>query len=93
MRKHPSTRLKSVGHVCGGVSLVLLLVLIVDTYFRSAPLPHINGMTFILCYASALTLSLVASLQASRWWWIESTVLIAITLLIWIGESLLENRL
>ena len=85
--------MKIVGHVCGSVSLVLLLVLIVDTYFRSAPSPNINGMTFILCYASALTLSLAASFQASRWWWIESAVLIAITLLIWIGEYLLENRL
>jgi hypothetical protein len=81
------------GHLCGLLSLVLIAVLVVETYFRSAPAPHISGAVFLLFFFGAMLLSAVAGKLASRWWFIQTGCLVVLMVLVWIGEFFFENKL
>ena len=78
------------GHLCGLVSLVLIAILVVDTYYRSAPAPN---AAFLLLFFSAMVFSAIAGSIASRWWFIQTSCLVALMLLVWIGEFFFVNKL
>ena len=81
------------GHLCGLISFALIAMLVVDTYYRSTPVPHISGAAFLLLFFGAMVFSAIAGSLASRWWFVQTSCLVVLMLLVWIGEFFLENKL
>jgi len=75
------------------MSIAATFTLVIDTYFRSSPSPHISGSVFLSIFFGALLLSVLAGYLASRWWFVETGLLTLCLLLLWIGEFLFESKL
>ena len=89
--KAPS-RAPWVGHICGIIAVAFLVHLVLATAIRSLPVPVVSGWVFVLMYAGAIGLSVLAGRLASRWWYVLTVLFVLSTILLVIGEYLWESR-